>query len=680
MKTFLKIIAGLFIICLLVLAGFIYSFDANDYKNELTGIIEKTTGHSVHINGDINISIYPLISIKASQVTIDNKPGFSKHDFASIEQFIIGIKILPLLQNRLDIDKLVLNRLSIDFEKNSAGDDNWSDLDKKSDNTNTGSALAFNGIAIGAIEVIDSSLSWRDTHTGKQFIISKMDLNTDTIINGQPLPVSLKARIRSNLPDWNAAVAIKTQLEFRNDSVVFNANDLKLAANAIFPSSVGKISLALNAKNSQINLQSQTIKLANTQVKTLGLTMTGDFDIENLFSTPMIHGPLEIKPFDAHTLAEQFKITIPVMKKADSLKQVSLTTHFKTDFNSLQMDELSVNTDNSRINGFIQIQNSPELMVRYNLTIDKMRLDDYSPASSAENQTEIPLPVDFIKTVDLEGDLNIETLIIDDIELTKFHSTSNIKNGVINASPLTMLIGESIVNANLQLDTSTTPTGIITIAAENIDAKTTANPWLGTVLGNGILSLEGKINAKADLKINGSSISALKKSASGTVTLDMQNAMLTGIDLDHASRSVVIDYANKNNLRTRASYVANYIPDHETQFNSIHATFTVAPGKLNNNELTLISDQANITGSGHIDTINNKLNYNLTVDINIENPVDIRDKLRDHPMEYRAQGKFKNVSCEFDYQRYDFLVSRMLMIEAKARKIKQMKESAKKTW
>jgi len=94
---------------ILLAAGFIYTFDANKYKNEMAEVVATLIGRQVDIGGDVNISIYPWIGVKLNDLTIENNAGFTKKTFAKIGQFDINIQIMPLLEDRLEIDQLVLH-------------------------------------------------------------------------------------------------------------------------------------------------------------------------------------------------------------------------------------------------------------------------------------------------------------------------------------------------------------------------------------------------------------------------------------------------------------------------------------------------------------------------------------------------------------------------------------------
>lgn len=670
MKKFLKIILVLFLFVLLALAVFVFTFDANKYKEEVAEVIGSIVSRPVSISGDVDISIYPWIGIKLNEVTIENNSGFSKKQMATIGQFDVSVKIIPLLQKKLDIDKLVMHRLAVDFEKNANGENNWSDFAADTGSDSVESKYGLAGLIIGSIELTDARLGWLDVATGKQFKISRLNLETSEIIKGHSLPLDLKAYVESNQPEWQAAISAKSELVFSDDSAEFEANNLKLSVKALVPGeTMDTVSFAM-VTDSKINWQENTAKLSKTKFSIFGLILSGNFDVDNLFSTPTIQGALKVKAFDASKPAEYFKLEIPPMADAKSLKNISLTTLFKTDFDKIYMDDIYANVDKSRVKGFVHIDNVSKPEIRYALEVDAVALHDYKVANSEADAGDLPLA--FINSSWLEGTLDIKSSMVDDVELTDLHISTRIEDGVMVANPVTMWLGDSEVKAAVQVDArSTLQTGLV-INAKNVDAETSINPLLKTIIGDEAPVMQGLLNIDADIKASGASFAEQKLSAAGTVKIAMQDAKVRGIDLNYTSRSIVADYANRNDFHTRATYVPKYEPDRDTEISRLQAVFKVSKGKLMNSDLLINTENVIVSGSGSIDFINKKLDYSPIIDVIVLNRVDIRDKLRDHPMEYRVQGPFGNPEYQFEVDRYDLLVGRLLLQEAKARRNRQI--------
>ena len=677
MKKLFKFILILLLLVLLAVAAFVYTFDANKYKKEVAEIVGVIIGQPVSIKGNVDISVYPWIGIKLNDMVIKNNSGFSRKNFATIGQFDISVKIMPLLEKRLDIDKLVMHRLVIDFEKNAVGENNWSAF-SGSDGVESKYGLA--GLVIGGVELADTTISWLDVSADKRFKISKMSLVTAAVVKGKPLPVTLKAYVRSNQPEWQAVVSVKTNLEFNDSTPTFKANNLKVSVKALLPGEEkNTVSFAM-VSNSLINFQENTAKLTNTRFSIFGLIFSGTFDVDNIFSVPTIQGPLKVKEFEASKLAEHMKIDIPVLANPKSLKHISLTTMFKTDFNNVYLDDITANIDDSLVKGFVHITDMDQAVVRYDLDVDKIDLHDYATADTTSAKAEIMFPLDLIRSANLEGTFDVKKVMLDDLELSEFHVSSNIKDDIVTANPVTMLIGESEFKAAMVLNARSIPLGEFAVEVKNVDAKASINPLLKNIMGDKTIVLDGIVNANANIKTKGASVARQKKSAKGTVTIDMAKTVIRGIDLNHASRFVVADYANNNNFRTRKSYVPEYEPDRDTEFNSLHASFQVSHGKLINSDLLLVSEDANISGSGSVDFINKKLDYSPVLDINVKSRIDIRDKLRDHPMEYHVLGGFGNLKTIFELDKYELLVGRLLIQESKTRRNKRLNTKKKRLW
>ena len=94
----------------------------------------------------------------------------------------------------------------------------------------------------------------------------------------------------------------------------------------------------------------------------------------------------------------------------------------------------------------------------------------------------------------------------------------------------------------------------------------------------------------------------------------------------------------------------------------------------------LESDTVNVTGTGSLDFINGKLDYRPVIDMKVASTVNVRDKLRDHPMEYQTQGSWGKVTTEFDVARYDLHMGRLMIQEAKANRNRRINSKSQNSW
>jgi len=686
MKKLLKIIFVLLLLLVVSASVFVYLFDANKYKQEIAELAESFAGRPISLAGDIKFSVYPWIGIQLQDVTIGNKQdtkagdissSFSKNDFATIERFGVSVKILPLLEKRLEIDKLILHRLAVDFEKNAAGANNWSDMFSDSGKSESG----LNGLVIGGVEVTDSHLNWFDASTGKRYNLTSMNIITQAYVEGQALPLKLKAVVESNQPQWKASTSIETSLVFNPGSPIFKANDLKLLVESEFPlEGMESVNISL-LTNGVINVKRKTAKLKDSDLKLLGLNISGDLNVDNIFSVPTIEGLIKVHEFEAAAPAKYFQFEMPEFENTNSLKNISLTSKFKTDFNSVSLNEISARIDKSKLKGFVKIQqlNHDTPVVRYDLDVDKIDWKNYAVKTKALAK-ETMLPLDFIRGVDLQGSVDVAELLINELPVTSLHIPLALRKSILVANPISMVINKAKIRAAMELNSIAVPFARATIKVSDLNAKDSINPLLSRIMGQKPLVFEGYVNVSSKLRSKGESFKLHRQTLSGTLKLDMDKPVLKGIDLNHAAKKVVSDYANRNNFRTRSSYLPAYDPASQIAFNHLNATIIVSGKKLSTTDLSLVSDQVNLAGAGAVDFDKGLVSYRSIVDKHVKDRVDIRDKLLDHPMEYDVKGKFENLTTQFDLAKYDLLAGRLLHIEAKARRIRAINNQRNNSW
>jgi hypothetical protein len=506
-----------------------------------------------------------------------------------------------------------------------------------------------------------------------------MSLATEAIIKGQPLPLEFKALVESTQPDWVAAVNAKTELVFSLDSALVDARGLKLSAKALLPDAeMGKLNVAM-VSDSTIDLQTQSAKLMNARLGLLGLVMAGSFDVDNLFSVPVIRGPVKVKTFEGTKLAEHLKLELPQLSNPQSLKAISLTATLQTDFDSIHLDDIAAVVDQSQVNGFVHIAGVAQPVIEYELRADRVNLDDYAPVAGAAREHSV-IPLDFVRNARLDGVLAVDSAVVGGVDVDGLRITSNIEDGIFGANPVTMRVHDGEVSAALRFDARETPALSITAEVRQVDADGSLNPLLGNIIGDPAPVISGLVDADINLSASGFSIPALKRSAKGTIELNMPGGSIKGIDFNHISQSVVADYAERNDFRVSRTFNDEYVPDSVTKFDSVSGSFRILKGRLVNNDLLMVSKDVNVNGSGSIDFVNRKLDFRPEIDMHAKKTGNIRDKLRDHPMMYHAHGTFGNVRCDFDVARYDLHLGRLMIQEAKAHRNRRINSQSEDNW
>jgi AsmA protein len=223
MRTLIKLVFLLVIITIAGLIALPFVIDPNDYKQEISSQVEKATGRTLTLDGDIELSVFPWIALELGPLSLSNAKGFKADNFAQVQAAEIRIKLMPLLKKQLEMDTVILDGLVLNLEKNKQGVTNWQDLsgeaktatpDKKPDTSTTtdAGAPALAAISIAGVQLTGANILWSDASKSENYSLENLNLNTDPLVPGEPTAVDLNFDIASSKPQAKAHISLNTKV------------------------------------------------------------------------------------------------------------------------------------------------------------------------------------------------------------------------------------------------------------------------------------------------------------------------------------------------------------------------------------------------------------------------------------------------------------------------------------
>jgi len=187
-------------------AGYLISADA--VRGQVLSEIRAVTGLNPTLGGAATVSLFPTGSVSFADVTL----GDAKQPALKAERLTARLRIIPLLQGRVEISDVALERPVIAIEAEPGGKTNWSGLINalaRSQSPNAQRIAAFSEMRIedGTIIVHSASQRFAETLTGVEFSlawpsISKSFGATGRLVwHGQPVDATV------TLADFSAALA-----------------------------------------------------------------------------------------------------------------------------------------------------------------------------------------------------------------------------------------------------------------------------------------------------------------------------------------------------------------------------------------------------------------------------------------------------------------------------------------
>ena len=189
--------AAVLIIVLAVIPQF---FDLNQYKGTIVSQIEKATGYSVDIAGNINLSLLPAPAAQVEGLSVRSPIAQSEEPLLRLKRANVGVSLLPLLQKKVVVEQITLIEPVIYAEKLQNGTFSWQIQPKTGENSVNDAKTSPKSNAVGdafsfdKIVIENGQLTFTDIAAQKTYAVQALNaqLKADTL-NG-PFKASGKGR------------------------------------------------------------------------------------------------------------------------------------------------------------------------------------------------------------------------------------------------------------------------------------------------------------------------------------------------------------------------------------------------------------------------------------------------------------------------------------------------------
>src|SRR5262249_48602388 len=119
------ILGSIVAVALLAAGALAYLVLRLDVRGEIERAVESAMGRHLTIEGDVGVSYWPVLGLRATKTTLSNVPGGRAPAFSTSGEIDIGVELQPLLNRQVIVRNLVLQRPRIALEIDAAGKPNW---------------------------------------------------------------------------------------------------------------------------------------------------------------------------------------------------------------------------------------------------------------------------------------------------------------------------------------------------------------------------------------------------------------------------------------------------------------------------------------------------------------------------------------------------------------------------
>ena len=250
MKTFGYIVLGILVLLIAAVVVVPSIFDLNDYKAEIAALVKETTGRELAIDGDIDLTLLPLPTIKVNGVRFANLEGAAVPDMVRIGVIEASVAIAPLFSGNIEVGSLTFVEPVIELEVLADGRANWR-LAIAGDKEETSGDGAAPSVSVDSLVVENATLVFRDGEQGTVERIERLTFEAAVgSINGpfsaegslvaRGLPLAFAANV-GRLDRRPVSVRLSLGLSGTSATLDFNGAASSAAADATL---MGKLTIA----------------------------------------------------------------------------------------------------------------------------------------------------------------------------------------------------------------------------------------------------------------------------------------------------------------------------------------------------------------------------------------------------------------------------------------------------
>jgi AsmA protein len=554
--------------------------DEERLEATLVELVNGNVDATLAIDGGVKLSLWPTLALAADGVRL-RTPAGAGEDVATARLLRLGVALLPLLRNELQVSELVLDGLTLNAACDANATCNWAALAGTGHQEQApppadvaaGGATAPMLLNIARIRVRDSTLVYTDREAGARYELAGLALDGEDInVDGRPFRLEGGATLTLGAERRELKIA----LELPATAIDLNARTLAAPALRLAASGM-ELDAAVNADWSQPGAATAS-------------------------------GTLDLKKLDLPALLQTLGTALPPAVNAAPLADITLGSRFAWAGDTLSLDELKLRAGSFSgagsaklgLGGATRIEatiSSPELDLDYFLPppqVPPAATPSAPPAASASTGGQ---GLAALLTVDGNINAKLGRLKRGKLELSDIDARLQMRRGSAQLQELKAKLYGGTLNATGAL-AATTDTGSMNVSAQ------VAGVDLEALLASTQQKQQfaGRANGSLTLAATGADPATWKHTLSGPVQLGIDEPVLKDLSVEQ----VICRAAAQLN---QEALTAHFAPD--THLRSMRAALDFSQGVGHIRQLNAAVPDMEMRGEGRIDLPRRKLDIQL---------------------------------------------------------------------
>ena len=569
-----------------------------DVRGEIERVVENATGRDLTINGDVGVSYWPVLGLRAEDATLANVQGGRAAAFIAADEIDIGVEIRPLFDRQVVVRRVVFQRPQIALEVDAEGQPNWV-LEPVRPPPGTGTptpppTTGEPGIDLARanlreIRINDGAVSFFDARRGAGWQVGEVDLSSAITGLDQPMrvegslvyndrPVQLDMAIaRPGAASRGELSPVTIEIESDLITVLFQGQTVatsgELAGNVRASGSSlrdlaawsgtplqGGANFGQFAVSGRLVVGGGAYTFSNAGFAVDRIRGRGDFVLSELRDKPYLSGRLELFDFDLNPYLTGEAPPPPTEGEAEV---------------AAAMPDAGASAPTAEI-----------------------AVVEAGPRALDVREAPSETPIDFAGLQAINADLELVThaVLVQRMRIDSARLNLVINDGYLAATLHNLALYGGSGRGRFEIDARTAnPRLVQDLAFTGVDARR----FLTDAINFG--NIEGRAELSLRASMQGRTQSELLSSSDGRVHLEVVSGTLHGVDLGGVATTI------RNALR--GELIA---PEARTPFQGFSATFAVADGVLASDDISFNTTDLRIPGIGVIDVGARRMDMRLS--------------------------------------------------------------------
>ncbi|MDR9419321.1 AsmA family protein [Gracilimonas sp.] len=240
MKTFLKIIAGILAFCILVMVSLSIYFNDERLREMAVPAATQTLGTEIQVE-NMSLSFFrafPNVRVSMEGFKVPDQDG---NTVAELEEFLVSIKVLPLIVGNIYLSELTLNTPKVYYTVLEDSTTNIDFLLASDDSESTEQSQSSFSLEVPQMIVNNGSVEYRDLTTNTEITASELNSQLavtyadliETNLNTEIGSLSVNYEGTNYLDNMSISLNQSSTLDMTNEALNIESGSLSIRGLAL---------------------------------------------------------------------------------------------------------------------------------------------------------------------------------------------------------------------------------------------------------------------------------------------------------------------------------------------------------------------------------------------------------------------------------------------------------------